>query len=55
MKRPTEFDLAFDINDIALAELHAGGNARRLAKGETAQLQNRQAVYLTNRFAIHVD
>jgi len=55
MDRAAELNLPFDIDHVALAELHAGGDSRGLPEREAAQLEDRQPVDLPDLRALGVD
>ena len=50
-----QLDLALDVDDLAVAQARGGGDARRLAEGEVAELEHRQAVDLADPLAVGVD
>ena len=50
-----EFRLAFDIYDALFSHIGFGRDARRSAKGEFADLVNRQGIDLSDYSSAHVD
>ena len=55
VERARQLDLALDVDHLALAQAHAGGDAAGPAEGEVAELQHRQAVDLADGAAGGVD
>ena len=55
MQRAAKLDLALDIDDLAAAKPHLGGDAARRAERKVAERDDREAIDLTDRLAIGLD
>src|SRR5260370_23094599 len=55
MQWPAQLDLALDIDDLAATETDPGGDAARIAEGESAEADDREPVDLADLLAFGLD